>query len=108
PDPLVDDDVLAGFETVDVDAENRPRAVRAVLVALKPRLRLAVVRDEQQDTAVDRLGAAGGGKRDRKPQAARTLRAGDEHTGTGQHQSARKRDGHLRIHGASPRRRPGM
>src|SRR5262245_45850595 len=71
PDPLVDDDVLAGRETVDVDAENRPRAVRPVLVALKPRLRLAVVRDEQQDTAVDRLSATGGRKGDRKPQAAR-------------------------------------
>ena len=42
---------------IDVDAEDRPRAVGSVLIALRLRFGAAVVGHEQQDTAVDRLRA---------------------------------------------------
>jgi len=57
-DRFVDDDVGAGLHRVDVDAEDRPRAVGAVLIALRARLGLPIVGNEQEDPAVERLGAA--------------------------------------------------
>lgn len=55
---LVDDDVLAGPERIDVHAEDGPRGVRAVLVGLRARFRAAVVRDEQQHATVEGRRAA--------------------------------------------------
>ncbi len=43
---FVDRDALVRTQSIHIHAEDRPRAVRAVLVALKPRLRLVVVGDE--------------------------------------------------------------
>ena len=77
-DLVVDDDVGAGLEAVDVDAEDRLRAVGAVLIRLRPRLRLAIVGDEQEDAAVERLRAAGGGKGNREAKRPGRLRARGE------------------------------
>ena len=78
----------AGLQAVDVDAEDRPRAVGAVLVALRPRLRLAIVGDEEEDAAVERLRAAGGGKGDREAKAGSAVRG----TREGRRRSRRQND----------------
>src|SRR5437899_9956927 len=80
-DPLVDDDVLTGLQAVDVDAEDRPRAVGAVLIALRARLGSAVIRDEEEDAAVQRIRAARGWKGNGEAKRARRgSRARDEHS----------------------------
>ena len=73
-DPVVDHDALARPEAVDVDAENRPRAVGAILVALRARLRFPIVGDEEEDAAVERLRASGRGKGNGEAKRARVTR----------------------------------
>ena len=91
-DRVVDDRILARLEAVDVDAENRPRAVGAVLIRLRLRLRLAVVGDEEQDAAVERLRAAGGGEGDGEAERPGGLRAGGEDRGTRDNERQRERE----------------
>ena len=87
---VVDDEIRARLEAVDVDAEDRLRAVGAVLIRLRPRLRLAIVGDEEEDAAVERLRAAGGGEGDREAERPGRLRARGEGAAAGEHEGERE------------------
>ena len=68
---VVDDDVWPGFMPSTSTPKIGLVRVRAVLVTLRLRLRLAIVGDEQEDAAVERLGAAGRGKGNGKAERRR-------------------------------------
>jgi hypothetical protein len=65
---IVNDNLLARFQSLYIDAENRPSAVGAILVRLRPRLGFFIIRNENEDTAFEWLGAPGSWERDRKAQ----------------------------------------
>src|SRR4029077_2880004 len=59
----------------------RPRAVGAVLIALRLRLAAAVVGDEEQYPAVERLRASSRGERDREAERAAVSLSADRERG---------------------------
>src|SRR5438045_449851 len=77
---------------VSFGAEEGPRSVLSILVALRFRLAPPIVGDEEQDAAVERLRTARRGKRDREPQCAAVLRAQRDRADRGQHKD------HARSH----------
>jgi hypothetical protein len=59
------------------------------LIRLRPRLRLPVIGNEQEDAAVERLRAAGGGKGNREAERAGRLRARGERAAAGEDECER-------------------
>ena len=72
---VVDGDIGAGRDAVDIDTEDRFGAVGAVLIRLRPRFGLPIIGNEQENAAVERLSAASDGKRDGEAQRTGALRA---------------------------------